>query len=52
MRRLTVLTLLKLCEPQDLLRLDHITHSHRLATWSADLDERWDTGVWHTTEIR
>ena len=46
MRRLLVITLLWLCEAQDWLRLDYLTHSHKLAGWSADLDERWHTGVW------
>jgi hypothetical protein len=48
MRRLVVWTLLALCETQDRLHLDHLTHSHALATHSAALDERWGTGVWHT----
>jgi hypothetical protein len=46
MRRLIVQILLRACETQDLLRLDYLTHSHRLADWSARLDERWDTGIW------
>jgi hypothetical protein len=46
MRRLIVLALVKACELQDWLRLDYLTHSHILASWSADLDERWATGVW------
>lgn len=46
MKRLIVATLLKACELQDTLHLDHITHSHRLAEWSAILDKRWNTGVW------
>lgn len=45
-KRLIVLLLLKLCELHDRLRLDYITLSHRLADLSADLDERWNTGVW------
>ena len=46
MRRLIVLALLYACELQDRLRLDYLTHSHHLSSWSADLDERWGTGVW------
>lgn len=46
MRRLIVLALLYACEVQDKLRLDYLTHSHILASWSAELDERWDTDVW------
>lgn len=52
MRRMIVTALLWLCEAQDWLRLDRLTHSHALASWSADLDERWGTGVWHTPEVR
>jgi len=46
MRRLIVTALLRACELQDLLRLDYLTGSHRLADWSARLDERWHTNVW------
>jgi hypothetical protein len=50
MRRALVHALIWACELQDWLRLDRITHSHRLAVWSADLDERWNTGVWNRVE--
>lgn len=46
MRRLIVKALLAACNITDTLGLDRITHRHRLADWSADLDERWNTGVW------
>lgn len=46
MRRLLVIILVKLCDVHDLLRIDRITHGHRLADWSLALDTRWNTGVW------
>lgn len=46
MRRLIVTTLERLCTGLDYLGVDYLTRSHRLADWSADLDERWHTGVW------
>lgn len=46
MRRLLVIALLHACNITDYLGLDRITHRHRLADWSSDLDERWGTDVW------
>lgn len=46
MRRLFVIALVKACDAHDWLRIDHLTHEHRLADWSLALDTRWDTGVW------
>lgn len=49
-RRIIVHTLHWACELQDRLHLDQLTHSHILASWSADLDERWNTHIWNNGE--
>lgn len=46
LRRLIVRLLLWGCELQDWLKLDYLIQRHTLADLSADLDERWGTGVW------
>jgi hypothetical protein len=44
--RLIVLALLRACDLTDWLRLDYLTHRHRLSEWALALDDRWNTGVW------
>lgn len=50
-KKAIVWVLIHACELQDALRLDHLTHTHILATWSAELDEHWDTGIWKAVEV-
>jgi hypothetical protein len=47
MKRAIVHALLWACELHDWLHIDHLTHRHTLAEWSAALDERWNTNVWN-----
>lgn len=51
LKRLIVIALVRACDVQDWLRLDYLTHSHRLAHWSSLLDERWETNVWRVGTV-